>query len=368
MPEIILDGHKLAWHRERLEAWLRGERIAPITVDMALSRSCSYNCVYCYGRLQANQERQLTKDAILRFLDDAAHIGVKGVSFVGDGESALSPYLRDAIVRGKQNGLDMALGTNGYLLDEDGLEEMLAGLTYIRFNISAAEPLSYSRIMGCPESCFHKVIEKIRKCARIKRENNLSVTLGLQMVLLPEFSGQILPFAAMGREMGVDYAVIKHCSDDENGSIGVDYDKYFSLKDVLREAEGYSTAGYQARVKWSKLLSGGKRVYSRCYGPAFISQISGSGLVAPCGMLFNRRHKQYHIGNIIDTPFRKMWEGQRYWEVLDELASNSFDPRLMCGTLCLQHNVNEFLWEIKQGNGGLPDCPPGGGPAHINFV
>jgi bifunctional ADP-heptose synthase (sugar kinase/adenylyltransferase) len=25
--DLILDGHKLGWHRERVEAWLRGERI-----------------------------------------------------------------------------------------------------------------------------------------------------------------------------------------------------------------------------------------------------------------------------------------------------------------------------------------------------
>ena len=38
-------------------------------------------------------------------------------------------------------------------------------------------------------------------------------------------------------------------------------------------------------------LKEGKRRYKRCYGPAFIMQFSGSGLVAPCGMLFNRRFK-----------------------------------------------------------------------------
>ena len=55
--QYILDGHKLAWHKDRVDAWLRGERIAPITIDCALTRKCSYNCVYCYGKLQANDEK-----------------------------------------------------------------------------------------------------------------------------------------------------------------------------------------------------------------------------------------------------------------------------------------------------------------------
>src|SRR3990170_210175 len=122
---LILDGHKLAWHKDRVEAWLNGERIAPITIDCALTRACTYRCVYCYGQLQANDEKRMTRDVIFRFLDDAADIGVKAISFVSDGESTCSPHLYDAILRGKSNGLNMALGTNGYLLKDDRLEETL---------------------------------------------------------------------------------------------------------------------------------------------------------------------------------------------------------------------------------------------------
>ena len=59
-----------------------------------------------------------------------------------------------------------------------------------------------------------------------KKGKNLPVTLGIQMVLLPRFKDDIIPFAILGRELGVDYAVIKHCSDDETGSLGVDYNQY----------------------------------------------------------------------------------------------------------------------------------------------
>lgn len=48
-----------------------------------------------------------------RFLDDTAEVGVKAISFVSHGESTCSPYFYDAVIRGKANGLDMAVGTNG---------------------------------------------------------------------------------------------------------------------------------------------------------------------------------------------------------------------------------------------------------------
>lgn len=367
MGDLILDSHKLMWHKERVEAWLRGERIAPITIDCALTRRCPYRCVYCYGMLQANDEKRMTRDVIFRFLDDAAEIGVKAVSFVSDGESTCSPYFYDAVLRGKANGLDMAVGTCGNLFKEERLAEILAALTYIRFNFSAAQAPRYAYIHGCDEADFYKVLHTIKECVKIKKERNLAVTIGLQMVLLPDFADQIIPLAKLGKELGVDYLVIKHCSDDEMGTLGVDYSKYADCVDILKEAERYSTPDYQVAVKWSKILSGGKRCYCRCYGPPFIMQFSGSGLVAPCGMLFNEKYSEYHIGNIVDTPFKEIFKSERYWEVIRLISSEAFDATTMCGTLCLQHKVNEFLWDLKQGRIGLK-APEGKPPMHVNFV
>jgi MoaA/NifB/PqqE/SkfB family radical SAM enzyme len=368
MDEIILDGHKLRWHKERVEAWLRGERIAPITIDCSLTRRCNYKCVYCYGQLQANDEKLMTRDVIFRFLDDAAEIGVKAISFVSDGESTCSPHIYDAILKGKSNGLDMALGTNGFLLKDDRLEEILPALTYLRFNISAAGEDRYAKIHGCKKNCYFKVIDTIKECVRIKNENSLDVTIGLQMVLLPEFQDQIIPLAKLGKELGVDYFVIKHCSDDEMGSLGVDYSKYFEMVNILKKAEEvYSDDKYLVKAKWSKILSDGKRNYSRCYGPPFIMQFSGSGLVAPCGMLFNNKYKKYHIGNIVDTSFKQLWQNDRYWEVINRLASEKFDAKTMCGSLCLQHKVNEFLSDLKMSKIFLKEST-GDSPMHVNFV
>jgi MoaA/NifB/PqqE/SkfB family radical SAM enzyme len=365
--KLILDGHKLAWHKDRVEAWLNGEKIAPITIDCALTRSCTYQCTYCYGQLQSNDEKKMTRDVIFRFLDDAAQIGVKAISFVSDGESTCSPYLYDAIVYGKKNGLDMALGTNGYLLRDDRLEEILPVLTYLRFNISAGESKSYADIHGCEEKYYHKVCKTIKSCVDIKKRKKLDVTIGLQMVLLPEFKDQILPLTKLGKKLGVDYFVIKHCSDDEERSLGVDYEKYNDLVETLKNAETESDHSYLVKAKWSKILSGGKRKYMQCYGPPFITQFSGSGLIAPCGMLFNRKHKRFHIGNIAETPYKKIWQSDRYWTVMNHIASDRFNAQTQCGTLCLQHKVNEFLWDLKQGKEGTKEGT-GTPPPHINFI
>ena len=52
--ELILDGTKIQWHMDRVAKWERGERIAPVTIDMALTRACNYGIIFvmqCYRRM-----------------------------------------------------------------------------------------------------------------------------------------------------------------------------------------------------------------------------------------------------------------------------------------------------------------------------
>ena len=48
---IVLDSHKMLYHLDKVRDWLTGKRIAPITMDIALTRRCNYQCKICnlYG-------------------------------------------------------------------------------------------------------------------------------------------------------------------------------------------------------------------------------------------------------------------------------------------------------------------------------
>jgi MoaA/NifB/PqqE/SkfB family radical SAM enzyme len=365
--ELILDGTKIAWHADRIGAWERGEPVAPITIDMALTRACNFGCHYCYAMLQENDRKTINQRVIYDFLEDCAEIGVKGISLVSDGESTISPVFVDAVKRGSELGISMACGTNGFVLNERKLEEILPHMTYLRINISAGERKRYAEIMGVKEHWFDRVCQNIRDMVEIKRRNKLGVTIGLQMVLMPEYEDQIMPLARLGKELRPDYLVIKHCSDDEDGSLGVDYGGYARLYEKLHKAEALSDDGYKVVIKWSKIKAGEKRSYQRCFGAPFMLQISGSGLVAPCGMLFNERYKKFHIGNICDERFRDIWASDRYWDVMRYLGSPDFNAQTMCGTLCLQHKVNEALDAHVKGQVTL-SRPVGREPQHLNFI
>lgn len=365
--QLILDGTKIGWHTDRVEAWQRGELIAPITLDMALTRACQYSCGFCYAMLQENDRSVITKDVMTGMLEDSAKMGVRGISLVSDGESTLSPVFDHTITLGSELGISMAVGSNGYAFTEERSEKLLQHLTYLRINFSAGEKERYAEIMGVRPDAYDKVINNIRKMVQVKKRDGLSVTIGIQMVLMPQDADQVVPFAKLGHELGVDYAVVKHCSDDEYGSLGVDYSKYKSLYPIMEEAEGYSTDDYSVVIKWSKITEEGKRSYQQCYGPPFLLQFSGSGLVAPCAALFNDRYAKFHIGNFCEERWWDIWQSERYREVMQYLSSNQFNAQKMCGTLCLQHKVNEALDRHVSGVQKITPATDSK-PMHINFV
>ena len=371
--KLILDNHKLNYHFDRVRAWEAGEKVAPVSVDMALTRSCGAMCQFCYAMVQEPQERRaITIRDSLNLLDDFKEIGVRGVSLISDGESTLSPAYVPFVEHAGNIGIDVGNATNAWDWGPEKVDRVLPHLSWVRFTVAAGTPSRYAEIMykdSTHTEVFDNAIQNIRYAVALKKRLGLKVTLGIQMVLMPEFRDEIIPFAKLGVDLGVDYAVIKHCSDDEEGSLGVDYSKYESMYEDLNAAESLSNSATKIIVKWSKIFDGGVPEYTEMWGPRFLLQISGSGLVAPSGMFFNAKFSKLHIGNFTETRFKDIFSSKRYDEVMDYLVGDRFDARYMMGSLPIQHYLNVALWRHRHTSEKIQEAPKGLPlPLHHNFL
>ena len=160
--EMILDGTKIQWHVDRVKTWEKGERIAPITIDMALTRACQYSCGFCYAMLQENDRSVITSQIMTGFLEDSARMGVRAISLVSDGESTLSRAFEHTVRYGDELGISMAVGTNAYSVTKAKAKRILKHLTYLRINFSAGDRDRYAQIMGVRPDAYDKVCQKIR--------------------------------------------------------------------------------------------------------------------------------------------------------------------------------------------------------------
>jgi MoaA/NifB/PqqE/SkfB family radical SAM enzyme len=368
---LIIDSHKLSYHFDRVQAWENGEKISPVSVDMALTRACGAMCSFCYAMVQEPQERASikTKEA-LNLLDDFGEIGIKAVSLVSDGESTISKAYVPFIQHAAKIGIDVGNATNGWEWEPNKIDQVLPFLAWVRFTVAAGTPEGYAKIMfksAEHTEVFDRAMSHIKYAVNLKKKLNLKVTLGIQMVLIPEFKDEILPFTKLAVDLGVDYGVIKHCSDDELGTLGIDYSKYESMYQLLTDAEKLSNDKTKIIVKWSKIKDKGISSYNRLYGPQFLLQLSGSGLVAPSGQFFNARYSKLHMGNFIEERFINIFKSERYKRIMDYIASPSFDAQTMMGTLPITHYANKALDNhIK----GVDKISPQSGPKplHANFI
>lgn len=330
--------------------------------------NCNFRCQFCAAAYQTGVKASIPIDHAQAMLEDAAEIGVRGMVTMSDGESLLNPYWPEFIRLGKRLGLDMAAATNGSLFTADLAEKTLSSLTYLRFNVSAGEPGRYAEIMGVSAQMFKRVMENIRQAVYIKRRDKLPVTLNISMVLHPDFADQVLPFARLGKELGVDYAIIKHCLDYTGRPLGVDYARYQAMDGLIQAAEALSTPDYLVTAKRRMMGAGASKSCDRCYAPLFLLQVSGSGLLGACGPLFAPQYaKKFHIGNVCETRLIDLWRSARYREVMDYLRSPEFtDTRPCASYLCVQRHTNEALDRHLKGERLVE--PPGEKPAHLSFL
>jgi MoaA/NifB/PqqE/SkfB family radical SAM enzyme len=380
--KYLMDGNKMLWHLDRVQAWKAGEKFAPIHIDSGLSKGCNIKCHYCYGVTQGNfytesAKKYIDRDSLIEnYLKSAGEMGVRSIAFIGEAEPTLNPHFYEAVVAGKQAGIDISAGTNGVLFDtgRDG-QAALEHLSWLRFNISAASDESYRKIHA--SKMFDTVIEKIRFCVEYKQKHNLDLDIGLQMVLTPKDIAEVVPLAKLGQELGVSYFQVKHCSDTVENDLGFyerldDYEAYAPL---LLQAESHGTDDYRVVVKWDKITNGGKREYDQCLGAPFLLYTEGTGKVYTCGMFFDGKFSEtFLLGDLTKQTFRQIVESDHYWKVIDRVR-NEIDVHKDCYANCRTHSCNNFLWDTKDTGitsgtvqkyaGGFgPDTPP----PHKNFV
>jgi MoaA/NifB/PqqE/SkfB family radical SAM enzyme len=345
----MMDQSKTLWHMDRvIDHFEKGKRIAPVHIDMGISKFCNIKCVFCYGMFQNPSKDYIKREALLQMIRDSAEIGIKSLAFIGDGEPTCNPACYEALELANSLGIDMAISTNGILLDDEKIEKILKNCRWMRFCLAAGTKEGYISIHGA--DYFDKVVENIRRTVEIKEEKGYPCEIGLQAVFVPTIMAQeMIEEARLAVELGVDYFVIKQCSLPDEGQTGMaqfnlnDYDRP-NIKEALKKAEYLSTDKTKIIVKWNVISQKGVRNYKGCPSIPLISEMSGNGDWYPCGFMFGNKKEfeRYKFGNIHEKTLKQIFYSDRYWYVIKKMREE-FNVQTQCKGCCRQDQVNRFL-------------------------
>lgn len=345
-----MDSNKCIFHMDRIQAHFdRGERVAPVHIDMGIAKFCSIRCVFCFGLSQHPAPVYIEHEALLQTMKDAGEIGVRSIGLIGDGDPTCNPHWQDGLRAGRDAGVDMAISTNGYIVNnEERAKTILDTCTWMRFCISAGTREGYKLIHN--RDYFDKVVANIRRIVELKHATGSKCDIGLQAVFIPTLMAQeMVELAKLAVDTGVDYCVVKQCSLPDEGQTGMmqfnldDYDKP-EIIDKLKEAESLATPNTDIVVKYQAMARKGKRRYKGCPAGPIISEMSGNGDWYCCGYQFGREgHEQYKLGNVHEKSLKEIWESEHYWEVMRKMRYE-FNSETQCRGCCRLDPANEFVW------------------------
>ena len=356
MDDLRIDNHKLLFHVDRVNDWLRGGTIYPIYMEISPAGSCNHRCVFCGLDFMGYQSRFLNADLLRTRLTEMGGLGLKSVMFAGEGEPFLHRRMAEIIVHCKeQAGIDVALTTNGVLMRPETTERIIGSTAWIKVSINAGTAATYATIHGTRPEDFGKACTNMEQAVAIRRRQGALCTLGAQILLLPENQHEVATLAGRCRDIGLDYLVVKpysqHPQSLHHGYEGISYDEHERLAEQLDQ---YNTDAFQvifrrqAMRKWDD----GTRPYDCCLALPFWSYMDAGGNIWGCSVYLG--DERFLYGNIQESTFAEIWEGENRRESLawtrDHLDVDS------CRVGCRMDEINRYLWELKHPH------------PHVNFV
>ncbi len=349
---IRMDSHKLIYHPETVARWMKGENIYPIEVEISPSGACNHRCVFCAVDYIGYRPDFLDKDTILRDIFQMGKKGLKSVICSGEGEPLLNKDMPDIANGIRACGVDVAMSTNGVLLTEDKAKECLGAFTWIRFSVASMEERSYDRIQRGKPGDLERVITNLSDAVRIKKEQKLKTTLGVQCLLLPDNMEQLPDMARQLKEIGVDYLTVKPYSQHlhSENTFQIDYDVMLELEQDLKQYVSDDFAVYFRANAMKKMHH--VKCYKQCYGLPFMTHIDAKGNVWPC--VAHIGTEEFRYGNIYEQTFAQIWEGERRQEIIRRL--DGLDINKVCREACRLDEINKYLDELRH---------PG---EHVNFI
>jgi cyclic pyranopterin phosphate synthase len=179
---------------------------------VSVTDRCNYKCVYCRTGNEGAQYTELAIEDYLRMVRVFVSLGIEKIRLTG-GEPLLrhglvdmvqelaklrTAYTPDGDPTSKGHPLDLALTTNGHLLESLAQPLKDAGLHRVTVSMDAVDPETFTAITRVPRS-FHRVLAGVRKAQQVGL-----APVKINCVLLRGFNDhEIERFAQFSREENV---------------------------------------------------------------------------------------------------------------------------------------------------------------------
>lgn len=348
-----IDSHKLMYHVERVASWLKGDLVYPIYMEISPAGACNHRCVFCSMDFMGYKNRFIDETVLKDRITEFGQLGVKSIMYAGEGEPFLHRHLPQLIAHTHENKIDVAITSNGVLMTPVISDQILEHVEWIKISCNAGTPESYARIHGTREDDFKKVLLNIEYAVNRREQQNLKTTIGLQILLIPENSGEIEHLAQNAKDIGADYLVVKPYNHHSKNAHKYNI-KYKDYEPIATALETFNSDDFQVvfRANAMRKWDSKQRDYSKCNALPFWAYIDAAGNVWGC--LAHLLEEEFLYGSIMTHSFQQIWESEKKKKMLDHLGT-CLDIK-SCKMNCRMDEVNRYLNNLIHP------------PDHVNFI
>ncbi len=290
---------KLATHPQ-YAAYLSGERVYPINVEISPSGICQAECPFCFyantGELGHHRNVMLKTDRVLQLLLEMQELEIKSVSWTGGGEPTLHPDFGRLVAYAWYLRLEQGLFTNA--------------LAEPKYDPSR---FSWIRVTMTDRPFREDLIAQLRPAGALGIAFNYSG---------PSDDDYLKRVLNMAERVKVDYVQLRPALAFHGQTVDI------KPPDIAHPLLHVTTYKFEEAKK--------NHGYAQCEGYHFVPFVWEDGSVDTCAYM--RRHEGYRLGDIYKNSLK---------EILDR-APPSVEVHPNCQVACRLHEFNLMIHRARQ--------------------
>jgi len=294
----------------------------PFFVTLDLTRRCNLHCLGCrFHSRESSRPSSGDRDIVdfpLEWAEglfaDVAGLHTRALFLVGDGEPFLHPHIFDIIGLAKGHGLYTTITTNGTLLDDRRVRQVIdSDLDSIHVSLWASSCESYAQqYPGTDPASFHRVIEGLKALSTAKAARGVQTPRVTLLNPTNRFNYRdVGKMAALARETGCDEVSFTPFKTNRG-----QFERYALSKEEQADLRQRLTA-LRKQIEADALDHTIDRFLVRsefhgtnrelpCYVCWFHSRIKVDGTVVSCG------RSGLALGSLQRERFAEIWNGEAY--------------------------------------------------------
>lgn len=296
------------------------------SVQFELLLKCNLSCGYCYCSAGNDRKEIMSKEDVLKTLDDCDRLGVLRVDFTG-GEFFLYPHWKEVLSHARKLGLSISVHTNGMALTEKNvsfLDEI--GIAKVMVSADGDTPESHNKIRGNPRAL--QLMED--GLARLKAHN---IPFRVNIMVHKQSKDNLLEIVDNLYKKGytLNYDWIAPFGSETASKLGISAAEYFEAVAPLRNPKDVVTMP----TACGRDLGWDSDDYEPGCGVGYSYLfITSTGEMAICPNLTSRENAVLFNGpNLKDIPLFEAWTGDPYFDKHRHVSCENVQT-CVAGTSC----------------------------------